>query len=96
MVTEQSTYAIDAEFATYGPMAFDVCKMIANLLLAFFAADGLAATMGGSRASQQRWILQVLVLAALLMPAKNMPACTSVALMFTQYSNRCSCFLWRP
>ena len=28
MVTAETTYAIDAEFATYGPIAFDVCKMV--------------------------------------------------------------------
>jgi len=58
MVTQDTTYAIDAEFACYGPIAFDVCKMIANLLIAFFAADGLEKKRG-DRLKQKRWILQV-------------------------------------
>jgi 5-methylthioribose kinase len=62
MVTQETTYAIDPEFATYGPIAFDVCKMLANLLLAFFAADGHAVAEGESRAFQQQWMLQVLLL----------------------------------
>ena len=33
---------IDCEFAFYGPMAFDIGKFIANLLLAYFAVDGHA------------------------------------------------------
>lgn len=42
LVTPDTTHVIDAEFATYGPMAFDVGKFMANLLLAFFASDGHA------------------------------------------------------
>lgn len=37
---------IDPEFAYYGPMAFDVGKIIANLLLCFFALDGHASGEG--------------------------------------------------
>ena len=59
MVTEQSMYAIDAEFAFYGPMAFDVGKIIANLLIAFFASDGHEARLGSSRQNQRTWLLQV-------------------------------------
>jgi len=40
MVTQESTYAIDPEFSFVGPIAFDVAKVIANLLLAFFALEG--------------------------------------------------------
>lgn len=58
MVTEDTTYAIDAEFAYYGPMAFDVCKMIANLLIAFFASDGLA-ILDEPRHAQRIWLLEV-------------------------------------
>ena len=60
MVTDETTYAIDAEFACYGPIAFDVCKMIANLLLAFFASDGLASA-AEPRHEQRRWLLKVSV-----------------------------------
>eukprot|EP00889_Picochlorum_renovo_P000135 jgi/Picre1/27165/NNA_000134.t1 len=40
MVTEDSTFVIDPEFAFVGPIAFDVGKFIANLLMTYFAADG--------------------------------------------------------
>jgi S-methyl-5-thioribose kinase len=40
MVTEDSTFVIDCEFAFYGPMGFDVGAFIGNLLLAYFASDG--------------------------------------------------------
>ena len=58
MVTEETTYAIDAEFAFYGPIAFDVSKMIANLLIAYFAS---AARQSDSvqTAKQQSWLLEV-------------------------------------
>ena len=60
MVTQDTTYAIDAEFAVYGPIAFDVGKFLANLLLAFFALDGHCS--GREQRSQQRqWLLQVRV-----------------------------------
>lgn len=58
MVTPTSTWMIDAEFACYGPMAFDVCKMIANLLLAYFASDGYASP-SQPRIEQRTWLLQV-------------------------------------
>lgn len=58
MVTEETTYAIDAEFAFYGPIAFDVCKMIANLLIAYFASAGRE--LEASQADKQRaWLLEV-------------------------------------
>ena len=49
---------IDAEFAFYGPMAFDVQKMIANLLIAYCASFGLE-TADGPRDRQRAWMLQV-------------------------------------
>ncbi|MCJ1461811.1 hypothetical protein MMC07_000410 [Pseudocyphellaria aurata] len=58
MVTPSSTWMIDAEFAYYGPIAFDVCKLIANLLIAFLAADGLA-TEDEPRTEQRLWLFQV-------------------------------------
>jgi hypothetical protein len=48
---------IDAEFACMGPIAFDVGKMVGNLLLAFFAADGLASA-AEPRHAQRRWLLE--------------------------------------
>jgi 5-methylthioribose kinase len=60
MVTEHSTHAIDAEFACVGPIAFDVGKMAANLLIAYFASAGLEKASGGpSRLEQRRWLLTV-------------------------------------
>ena len=58
MVTQDTTYAIDAEFAVYGPIAFDVGKFIANLLLAFFALDGHS-TDAEPRTQQRAWLTQV-------------------------------------
>ncbi|GFR48766.1 hypothetical protein Agub_g10587 [Astrephomene gubernaculifera] len=58
MVTESETAVIDPEFAFYGPMAFDVGKILANLLLAYFAAEGHEATEGaGARQEQKAWLL---------------------------------------
>ena len=58
MCTQDTTYMIDAEFAFYGPMAFDVQKMIANLLIAYCASFGLE-TADGPRDRQRAWMLQV-------------------------------------
>ena len=60
MVTQDTTYAIDAEFAVYGPIAFDVGKFLANLLLAFFALDGHC-TAKEQRSQQRQWLLHVRV-----------------------------------
>ena len=58
MCTEDTTYVIDAEFAFCGPIAFDVGKMIANLLIAYFASFGLEIAEQ-PRATQRQWLLQV-------------------------------------
>ena len=58
MVTQDTTFAIDAEFAMYGPIAFDVGKFMANLLLAFFALDGHCIATG-TRMEQRAWLYQV-------------------------------------
>ena len=57
MVTEASTHVIDAEFAFVGPVAFDVGKMVANLLIAYFASPGLESG-GAPRGRQRAWLLQ--------------------------------------
>ena len=58
MVTQETTYAIDPEFAFVGPIAFDVAKVLANLLLAYFAAEGHASTSpSSSREEQKNWLL---------------------------------------
>jgi 5-methylthioribose kinase len=56
MVTESETYAIDPEFAFYGPMGFDVGALLGNFYLAFFAQNGHEARAGG-RDDYRDWIL---------------------------------------
>jgi 5-methylthioribose kinase len=58
MVTAESFFVIDSEFAFYGPLAFDVGKFLANLLLTFFALDGHS-TPAAPRADQRGAVLQV-------------------------------------
>jgi 5-methylthioribose kinase len=60
MVTQDTTYVIDPEFAFVGPMAFDIGKVIANFLLAFFAAKGHA-TCEAPRSDQKVWLLETAV-----------------------------------
>jgi 5-methylthioribose kinase len=56
MVTESETYAIDPEFAFYGPMGFDIGALLGNLYLAFFAQSGHEAK-AGARDDYRDWIL---------------------------------------
>jgi 5-methylthioribose kinase len=56
MVAEAETYAIDPEFAFYGPMGFDVGALLGNLYLAFFAQSGHEAR-AGARDDYRDWIL---------------------------------------
>ena len=56
MVTESETYAIDPEFAFYGPMGFDIGALLGNLYLAFFAQSGHEAR-AGARDDYRDWIL---------------------------------------
>ena len=56
MITPDSTKVIDPEFAFYGPMGFDVGKIIANLLLNYFSQTGHEAEPG-LRDDYRRWIL---------------------------------------
>ncbi|EFJ49529.1 hypothetical protein VOLCADRAFT_42791, partial [Volvox carteri f. nagariensis] len=60
MVTDSETSVIDPEFAFYGPMAFDVGKILANLLLAYFASDGQEKDPG-EREAQRGWLLSCMV-----------------------------------
>ena len=57
MVTEAETFAIDPEFAFYGPMGFDIGALIGNLYLAFFAQSGHEARPG-ERDAYRQWILE--------------------------------------
>lgn len=58
MVTETETKVIDPEFATYGPIGFDVGMLIANFLHAYLAQPGHAEAPG-ARDAFQEWILSV-------------------------------------
>ena len=59
LVSNESTYIIDPEFAFIGPIGFDVGKIIANLLMTYFAADGLAQQDGADRSAQKAWLLEL-------------------------------------
>lgn len=59
-VTQDSTFVLDAEFAFYGPMGFDIGAVLGNLFLAYFASDGLQAQGGGDRAGQREWLLRAI------------------------------------
>ena len=56
MVTAGETRVIDPEFAFYGPIAFDVGAVIANLLMAYFASAGHERTPG-ERQAFEGWVL---------------------------------------
>lgn len=56
MITETDTRVIDPEFSFVGPIAFDVGKLLGNLILCFIAQSGHEATPGG-RDAYRDWIL---------------------------------------
>jgi 5-methylthioribose kinase len=56
MVTEEDTKVIDPEFAFFGPMGFDVGKLIGNLLMSFFSQRGHESA-AGERDAYRGWIL---------------------------------------
>jgi 5-methylthioribose kinase len=55
MVTTTDTRIIDAEFATYGPIAFDLGLFVGNLLMAYLCQRGYE-TRSGERADHATWI----------------------------------------
>jgi 5-methylthioribose kinase len=55
MVRGDAARVIDPEFATYGPMGFDVGMLMANFLMAHCAQPG----HGADRADYREWILSV-------------------------------------
>ena len=57
MITQQDTRVIDPEFAFFGPMGFDVGKLIGNLLLAYFSQRGHE-HQPGERDAYRRWLLE--------------------------------------
>lgn len=58
MCTEDSIFVIDPEFATYGPMGFDLGVMLANLVMAFISQP--AHRNANDLASYRSWILEVI------------------------------------
>jgi 5-methylthioribose kinase len=56
MVTPTDTRVIDAEFAAYGPIGFDLGLFVGNLLMAYFSQPGHEST-AGERAEYGAWIL---------------------------------------
>lgn len=58
MVTDTETKVIDPEFATYGPIGFDVGMLISNFLMAHLGQPGHE-DRPGDRAGEQDWLLEV-------------------------------------
>ena len=58
MCTEESIRVIDPEFATYGPMGFDLGMMLANLVMAYISQP--AHRSPENLSSYQDWILTVM------------------------------------
>ncbi|GHG62180.1 S-methyl-5-thioribose kinase [Comamonas sp. JC664] len=59
MVTPEDTRVIDQEFAFYGPMAFDVGALLANLLINYFSQEGHT-TEAAPREPYQDWVLETM------------------------------------
>jgi len=59
MVSDDETRVIDPEFATYGPIGFDIGMLIANFFMAYYAMPGHIGD-GAARADYQEWILGVI------------------------------------
>ncbi|HVJ33047.1 MAG TPA: S-methyl-5-thioribose kinase [Terriglobia bacterium] len=57
MVTETDSRVIDAEFAVYGPMGFDIGSLLGNFWLAYFAQQGHQT--GEAAQKHGAWILEV-------------------------------------
>lgn len=60
MVNADETYVIDPEFSFYGPMAFDIGAVLANLLLAYFSRDWHGRLDDGRPEPYQAWLLEQL------------------------------------
>ncbi len=58
MVTDREVRVIDPEFATYGPIGFDIGMLIANFLMAHLSQPGHE-TRPEERAGHQVWLLSV-------------------------------------
>jgi 5-methylthioribose kinase len=60
MITETDTRVIDAEFAFYGPMGFDLGAVLGNLLMSYFSQDGHE-TPQSPRDDYREWTLATTV-----------------------------------
>lgn len=58
MVTESDVKVIDAEFASFGPIGFDIGMLLGNLLIAYFAQAGHARA-DDPREATEAWLLEV-------------------------------------
>jgi len=56
MITQDETKVIDPEFAFFGPIGFDVGKLIGNFLLCYFSQAGHE-PVPGERDAYRRWVL---------------------------------------
>jgi len=56
MVTANDTRVIDAEFAVYGPIGFDLGLFVGNLLISYFSQPGHE-SRPANRAEYGQWIL---------------------------------------
>ncbi len=59
MVTESDTRVIDPEFAFYGPMAFDVGAILANLVMSYLASPGHE-RVTAERGAFEAWVLKTI------------------------------------
>ena len=59
MVTQDDTRVIDPEFAFYGPMAFDVGAILANLIMSYLASPGHE-HVTGQRSAFDAWLLETI------------------------------------
>jgi 5-methylthioribose kinase len=59
MVTASDTRVIDPEFAFYGPMAFDVGAILANLIMSYLASPGHE-RVTGERSAFDAWALETI------------------------------------
>lgn len=60
MVNATDTRVIDAEFAIYGPLGFDLGLFVGNLLMAYFSQPGHE-SQAGERSEYAQWILAQIV-----------------------------------
>jgi 5-methylthioribose kinase len=59
MVSETELKVIDAEFAAFGPMGFDIGLLLGNLLISYFSQEGHAGAED-PRTATEEWLLAVM------------------------------------